>query len=81
MDPEQSSSKGIRIKVWHIPAFMTALISVMLLIKDGVSDAGVGWWTLFEIVVASAIAGGAVLWLIARARRKLANRGGGAPPN
>ena len=75
--PDPSTRRGIRVKLWHIMVFMVGLAVVVTVVRDLSSEGGVGWGTLLEIVIASGIACGGVLWLFARAKRRIGAGPGG----
>ncbi len=65
-----SPQRGIRVTT---PGAITLVIVVMLVLNlafDAFSPAGVTWWTLYRVVVASGIVIGGFAWLRARGRRR-----------
>ncbi len=61
---------GMRITTARLVVFVVGLISVITLLFDALSSAGVTWWTLYKILLASGLALGGVLWVRSRARPK-----------
>ena len=63
--------RGIRVTPARAIAFVLVFMTVLNLAFDAVSPAGVTWWTLYKVVVASGIVIGAgFAWLRTRARRR-----------
>jgi hypothetical protein len=66
-----SPQRGIRVTTSRAITFVIVVMLVLNLAFDAFSPAGVTWWTLFKVVVASGIVIGAgFAWLRARARRR-----------